>query len=219
MPYQGQINLWDPNKEPSFQELLKNKNKLVAWIVSNCVTFSRREKYVELLRKHVNVDIFGSCGPMKCKDNNECLNMLSTSYKFYLAFENSLCRDYVTEKFYNALTNNIVPVVYGGANYSHFAPKHSFIDVHDFASPRHLADYLKYLDKNQSAYEEYFEWRKTYTPPSYSPWCHLCEKLHNELLPVKTYNDMHKWWVVESHCGENMAINVSRLRRLPFHLS
>ncbi len=34
-------------------------------------------------------------------------------YKFYLSFENSLCRDYVTEKFFTR-AGNILPVVRGG---------------------------------------------------------------------------------------------------------
>lgn len=38
--------------------------------------------------------------------------MLEKDYKFYLAFENSNCRDYITEKAYsNALMRNILPIV------------------------------------------------------------------------------------------------------------
>ena len=37
---------------------------------------------------------------------------------FYLAFENSNCKDYATEKFYISLDMAIVPIVMGGANYS-----------------------------------------------------------------------------------------------------
>ena len=39
------------------------------------------------------------------------------NYMFYFSFENSLCLDYVTEKFFEMLKYNMVPVVYASANY------------------------------------------------------------------------------------------------------
>lgn len=60
--------------------------------------------------------------------------MLDRDYKFYLSFENSICVDYVTEKFWNALLFNTVPIVYGGADYLEIAPKKSFINILDFKS-------------------------------------------------------------------------------------
>ncbi len=47
-----------------------------------------------------------SCGPLKCRrsEENYCFDLLKRNYKFYLAFENSNCLDYITEKFWlNAL--------------------------------------------------------------------------------------------------------------------
>ena len=61
--------------------------------------------------------------------------MIERDYKFYLAFENSLCRDYVTEKFYNPLLFSTVPIVYGEADYEAIgAPTNSYIDVKHFSS-------------------------------------------------------------------------------------
>ncbi len=36
----------------------------------------------------------------------------TASFKFYLAFENALCKDYVTEKFFSRV-GHILPVVKG----------------------------------------------------------------------------------------------------------
>lgn len=63
------------------------------------------------------VDIFGPCGSLQCPNNQteECYKLFQRDYKFYLAFENSNCRDYITsDVFYaNLIDRDIVPVVMG----------------------------------------------------------------------------------------------------------
>lgn len=80
--------------------------------------------------------------------------MVEKDYMFYLSFENSLCKDYITEKFYNAMNHSVVPITLGGAlNGAHNdyedaagAPRHSFIDVlREYPKPADLAAYLKSL--------------------------------------------------------------------------
>lgn len=39
----------------------------------------------------------------------------------------------------------------------------SFIAIDDFPNVKALADYMKYLDSNETAYMEYFDWRNEYT--------------------------------------------------------
>jgi hypothetical protein len=55
---------------------------------------------------------------------SQCIiKMLREDYKFGLAFENSLCTDYVSDKLYcTALENGVLPVVYGEADYRAYAP-------------------------------------------------------------------------------------------------
>lgn len=77
------------------------KTKMVAWFVSNCGATNNRKNYAQELQKFVSVDIYGACGTMQCfRRNKECFEMLKTDYKFYLSFENSNCKDYITEKLF-----------------------------------------------------------------------------------------------------------------------
>jgi glycoprotein 3-alpha-L-fucosyltransferase len=99
LPYTNKMN-----------QTLKNyavgKKKQAAIFISNCDTSNNRMEYVNELQKHLSVDVYGSCGTKQCDRSTEleCFEMLRRDYKFYLAFENSNCRDYITEKFFrNAL--------------------------------------------------------------------------------------------------------------------
>ena len=184
---------------------LTTRTKMVAWFNSHCPTHSQREDYVKELAKYVQVDIYGKCGTMECLPRNDprC-DVLLDNYKFYLAAENSLCPDYVTEKFYRALMNDVVPIVYGGADYTDYAPPHSFINIADFKSAKDLADYLTLLGKNDALYMEYFQWKKHYAVVR-SPmkgWCDLCAKLNDpdQEKETKSYTDVEDWWVRKLPC-------------------
>ncbi|CAL4098692.1 unnamed protein product, partial [Meganyctiphanes norvegica] len=111
-----------------------------------------------LLAAHMSIDIYGKCGYLECprKDQSGCYEMLERDYKFYMAFENSICNDYITEKFFSILQYNVVPVVYGGGDYARHAPPDSYINALDFDTAKELAEYLLYLDKNDTAYAKYF---------------------------------------------------------------
>jgi alpha-1,3-fucosyltransferase len=188
------------SKNKSVKTLIKGKTKLVAWFVSNCITPVRRENYVQQLSKYIPVDIFGSCTMQNC--STKCYDMLHNDYKFYLAFENTWCPDYVTEKFYRSLKYNTVPIVMGGAEYERFAPPNSYINVKDFRSPKELAEYILMLHNSDELYAKYFNWKKYYSiamPYNYG-LCELCRMAHDETLPPKIYWDIKEWWFDSVKC-------------------
>lgn len=126
---------------------------------------------------HIRVDSFGAClnnaqsaqAQARAQSNSE----LYASYKFVLAIENSNCEDYVTEKLIDALSSTSVPIVASRdekPDYRRFAPKHSYINIYDYKSAKELADYLNYLSKNETAYNEYLWYRRApankYTQPT-----------------------------------------------------
>ena len=126
------------------RHLAGGKRAAAAWFVSHCATQARRELYVKRLKKHLPVDIYGKCGKLECSRSNEteCYLRAEQQYKFYLSFENSVCEDYVTEKFFNAMRYNVIPVTYNGVNMSAFAPPHSHINTLDFKTVSALGKYL-----------------------------------------------------------------------------
>lgn len=140
-----------------------NKTRLIVWMSSNCkLTYWDRQSFVKKLKKLIAVDMYGACGTLTCPRGKGC-DVLLSSYKFYLALENSQCKDYISEKFWsNAFSHQSVPIVYGTSieNYKSVAPPHSFIHLDEFSNMAALVKYIKYLDKNDTAYNEYFEWKR-----------------------------------------------------------
>ncbi|XP_025042558.2 3-galactosyl-N-acetylglucosaminide 4-alpha-L-fucosyltransferase FUT3-like isoform X2 [Pelodiscus sinensis] len=173
------------------------KSKLVAWAVSNWNPASRRVQYYEELKKYIHVDIYGRNHMPLPRDKQ--LSTLS-QYKFYLAFENAVHEDYITEKLWsNALRSWAVPVVCGPPreNYERFLPSDAFIHINDFPSAQGLAQYLQELDKDPVRYERYFQWR-TWLQLSEGPfWAvHFC-KACRVLQMTETYQTwpaLSKWF-------------------------
>ncbi|XP_064487620.1 alpha-(1,3)-fucosyltransferase C-like [Ornithodoros turicata] len=191
-------------ERPDIKKSWETKSKSAVWVVSHCNTDSRREAFVRELRQHIDVDVFGLCGLLKCPQdsNNTCFRRFVKEYYFVLALENSLCRDYVTEKLFSALQHVIVPVAMGSVNYSAITPPHSVIDVSSFDSPKELAGYLHRVKKDFELYKEYLEWKNKYVVQSWvETFCSLCEKLHGEdFRTYSVYDDMLSWWVTDSKC-------------------
>ena len=184
--------------KPDSGNYATGKTRTVLWAVSNCITQSRRERYVEELKRHIKIDIIGKCGDDSvCKDRNNCLDVYQ-KYKFYLSFENSLCTDYITEKLWSRMEQGIVPIVLGGADYKTYLPAHSYIDIRDFASPKALAEYLHKLDNNDDLYNEYFVWRRHYTCHSGLPGngllCDICRFMNDNLNKVNIIPDVNIFW-------------------------
>ena len=152
----------------------KDKSRLAAWFVSNCHTQSRRETYAQEMLKYMPIDIYGKCGNLTCDKVKDNCGKLLLQYKFYLAFENSLCMDYITEKFTRTFQKPLVGVVLGAADYKKYAPQETYIDVRDFSSPRALAEYLLYLAKNDTAYNSIIHKKKQYDVSFKNEETHIC---------------------------------------------
>jgi len=181
---------WDLNLEYTQNRVkFSNKKKLIGTLISHCKAPNGRMNYINELQKYISVDIYGRCG-IVCPDghskwySNGCREYISKNYKFYLLFENSICKGYVTEKFFNALRYDIIPIVLGAGDYSYYIPKSGYINVLDYETPETLANYLYYLNNNKTAYNNFFNWKRyinfELNPPVMGYLCEMCIQLHLE---------------------------------------
>uniref|UniRef100_A0A914MFW0 Fucosyltransferase n=1 Tax=Meloidogyne incognita TaxID=6306 RepID=A0A914MFW0_MELIC len=139
--------------EDEIDNKIEAKDKLALQFVSNCNTKSLRELYVNKLKNLTQITQIGTCLDGKRVCDKECADKLIDSHHFYFAFENSVCVNYVTEKFWK-LKKLIVPVVlsrkiFKGLN----IPDDSFIAADDFKSPKDLVSFLEKLAADKNRYK------------------------------------------------------------------
>ena len=206
-----------PNTNDALRRPMRNmaegKTKMALQLVSHCGTYNRRQRVVEALKKYIHVDVLGKCGQKHpCKRNGEketpCIKNFYKRYKFYLGFENSLCKEYFTEKLWRGLHNNMLPILYGAPmeDYLKVAPPDSFLHLDNFTTIEELARYIRRLDANDEEYNKYFEWKSKYTI-QYTEFeqfvCSVCAKLHTDPLVRKSVA-LSKWWDAQTDCKTGM---------------
>ncbi|XP_063979869.1 4-galactosyl-N-acetylglucosaminide 3-alpha-L-fucosyltransferase FUT6-like isoform X2 [Diachasmimorpha longicaudata] len=234
MTYRSDSDVWVPygrtvenlafseaNRTHQLQEMpdylpgIPKKHELVAVMGSNCARTraSNRWKYIQILLNHFKISeqklhIFGAClggNRTACPGhfNQDC--SVLNNYKFYLAFENSNCREYLTEKvFWNAYSKFSVPVIMGAPkrDCERLLPPQSYIHVEDFDSPEDLVNYLRYIDEHYEKYEKYHAWRRHwkvlnehgYFGSESKHYCRLCQALWRNKSRTKYYENPSEYW-------------------------
>jgi hypothetical protein len=186
MTYRRDSDIWcpyfGPDMIPALQAAPAEKteaNPAVA-LISSPYDRSGRRALLEALMREMPIDSYGKvCRNRVLPDIalGATKPQMIRRYKFTLAFENAIDRDYVTEKFFDPLLVGSVPVYLGAPNVSEFAPgDHCFIDASKFESPRALARYLMELAADERAYAEYLRWKSQPLRPSFARMAHEADR-------------------------------------------
>uniref|UniRef100_A0A3B3SWE3 Fucosyltransferase n=1 Tax=Paramormyrops kingsleyae TaxID=1676925 RepID=A0A3B3SWE3_9TELE len=164
---------------------------------SNWNPAHERVKFYNLLKEHINISLFGRV--TKYLTNQEYVSTVS-SCKFYLSFENSKHKDYITEKLYKPLDLGTVPIVLGPPReqYENIVPGDAFIHVDDFLSPKELASRLHFLDENETEYHRYFEWKRhlkvKYVNFPIEHACRACDYLKKHSDEYSSFDNLNQWY-------------------------
>ncbi|CAF3416093.1 unnamed protein product [Rotaria socialis] len=193
-----------PHLNPIFPRIMNRDIVYIAWFVSNCDSHSGREEYVLKLRSQpgILVDIYGGCSSMfhshiinmKCKKGiSGCVEKTLPNYRFYLSFENSKCDTYITEKYWmHGLNGEAIPIVMGAKieQYERIAVPNSYIHVDNYPTIEKLAEELHRLNRNDSEYVKYLQWKQFYDiGESYSPQARY--NMHSTLCFLGHYQRLH----------------------------
>ncbi|XP_065188820.1 alpha-(1,3)-fucosyltransferase C-like [Sycon ciliatum] len=166
----------------------------IMFITSNCNAENMRQDYVRDLMTHADVHSYGRClHNRELPDNDD--GAMVARYKFYIAIENSICLDYVTEKLVRGWRHGVIPIVTGyedKPDFRHFAPNsHSLLNVNTFRSTAKLAERVKEIAADENLFNSFLSYRtdpgqisddfkRMFAPPDDSDpegWCKLVQRM------------------------------------------
>lgn len=190
--YPYYLNFENYIKEYEFVDF--NKRKDVCMLISSNINKSGRIEYLTELMKYIHIDSYGKLYrnlTIDCDYGRDTAIDLMRQYKFVIAFENALAKDYVTEKFYNPLYANSVPIYFGAPNIEEFSPfKNCYLDVKSFNSPNALAKAVMFYSSSESDWRKFFYERCRLTENfqeklqaiSDNPFIRLCKEIKLRLV-------------------------------------
>lgn len=167
MTYRMDSDVPVPYFYPPYLQMLKRvpkpKTGFINAFISSNINESGRVGYLRELMSCIDVHSYGKLFNNRTMEADEGViskGRMMATYKFTIAFENAIAKDYVTEKFFHPLIVGSIPVYLGAPNIEDFAPAdHCYINVNDFASPRELADYLLRLNDDEELCRQYMKWK------------------------------------------------------------
>eukprot|EP00117_Sycon_ciliatum_P044416 scpid53118/ scgid32053/ Alpha-(1,3)-fucosyltransferase 11; Fucosyltransferase XI; Galactoside 3-L-fucosyltransferase 11 len=131
----------------------------VSALISNCIYHGAvaRKKLLQYLMSTIEVHSMGGCFHNHAMPTGQSVNIVLGQYLFNFAVENSICLDYITEKFHRALIAGTVPIVLTLDNmpgYEFVAPtEHSYVDLSRYTS---IQDAVRFINDSSSSAQAYY---------------------------------------------------------------
>lgn len=141
------------NRKTDTKAALAQKNKFCCFVVSNPKSTIRNDFFTNFSKlKHIDSggSVFNNIGGT-IDDKRTFIK----DYKFVIAFENESYPGYTTEKIFEPLLENSVPIYWGNPLVAKdFNPK-SFINCHDFNSFEEVMEHVLMVDRDNDKYLDY----------------------------------------------------------------
>lgn len=121
------------------------------------------------------------------------------NYLFYLVFENTKCKEYITEKgFYHAYSKGAIPVIMGPSmeECEILLPPSSYLHVDNYPTPKELAEDIISISQDENKLLSFHKWRLNfdvlnehgYFKTSSQHFCRVCEAMNYNDESTKIYD-------------------------------
>lgn len=143
------------HKEKKVDEIIKSKKKFCAFVYSNGDAY-QRNKFFHKLSRYKQVDSGGGhLNNIGRKVSNK-LEFIS-NYKFMIAYENSSYAGYTTEKIYEPMTVNTIPIYWGNPLVHRDFNTKSFINYYDYEDEEAMIEQIIKIDNDDDLYRKMLE--------------------------------------------------------------
>jgi len=157
----------------------ESKTRNVGFGQTNCLPW-RSRPVKNMMELGLQIDAYG-----ECLNNSKPIPRYSdelSNYKFIIVMENSLCRDYITEKpFENAFAHDAIPIIARWEGWPDYfmLPKNSFIDIFSFPSLNAAVEHIQRVSKDRKLWMSYMKHRGNSIPKEFlksrNPFCDTAE--------------------------------------------
>ena len=181
----------------------KTRESIAVSYISNCnfnVQTNRLKILKELRDNGVSIDEFGRCSktdeePIELSDLNRKNRRIENMrrYKFYLAFENTLKKGFISERYWESLTSGTIPVYLGPSDIKNYEPNiGSILYFNDFNSTKDLANEMLRISSDNDLYEKMFDWKSNGPSDNFlsaidytceDVFCKICYSVADKYVP------------------------------------
>lgn len=141
------------NKEIIPEKVLARKHKFCCFVVSNPSSQVRNDFFIHFSRlKHID-----SGGVLFNNINGKITSKRAfiRDYKFVIAFENTSYPGYTTEKIFEPLLEDCIPIYWGNPQINKDFNPGRFINCHDFPNFEEVMKHVLEVDANDELYLQY----------------------------------------------------------------
>jgi len=199
------------------------KDHFMGYTSKSCEKDNYANLFVGKLREE------GMINTYSIHNKSECLNLIKDTielpcrglttddcskhferFKYMITADESLCVDYITRDYWNAiLAWQTVPMLYGASDYKKLLVPNSYIDMvaeEDYISPSFKKAYGP-AQNEMSYYKAFHLWRHEERIEEYYWQCELCRTIKQIPNVKKNKIKMQEFWNAAKDCGEKLTVH------------